>query len=173
MHRQLLPGEKLRWYLDDTLRPAGAALAAVAAVWLVHESSPSRWTTAARASGLLGCGHGGNPVFPTEHARAGAKGIHRKTMSDIILSVCIPVYNCGKFLTEALESILSQAHDAIEVVVYDGGSTDDTAQASGLTRSDRTFATTAEVSAAESTRISPPASTMPGAIIVGCSAVMT
>jgi abequosyltransferase len=49
-------------------------------------------------------------------------------MSNIILSVCIPVYNCGKYLPAALESIFAQTHDAIEVVVYDGGSTDDTEQ---------------------------------------------
>jgi O-antigen/teichoic acid export membrane protein len=51
MHRRLLPGEKLRWYLHDNLRPAGVALALVAAVRIFHESSPSRWTTAAQLAG--------------------------------------------------------------------------------------------------------------------------
>ena len=49
-------------------------------------------------------------------------------MNDVVLSVCIPVYNCGAYLPAALESILSQADGRIEVVVYDGGSTDDTPQ---------------------------------------------
>lgn len=49
-------------------------------------------------------------------------------MSEITVSVCIPVYNCGTFLPAALDSILSQADGGVEVVVYDGGSTDDTPQ---------------------------------------------
>lgn len=42
------------------------------------------------------------------------------------ISVCIPVYNCAEFLGQALDSILPQTDDRIEVVVYDGGSTDGT-----------------------------------------------
>lgn len=52
----------------------------------------------------------------------------RKSVSDdfIKLSVCIPIYNCGAFIGEALDSILPQTNKAIEVVVFDGGSTDNT-----------------------------------------------
>lgn len=46
----------------------------------------------------------------------------------VALSVCIPVYNCGQYLPFALDSILSQVTEQVEVVVYDGGSTDDTQQ---------------------------------------------
>lgn len=42
------------------------------------------------------------------------------------LSICIPVYNCGTYLGEALDSILPQVVDGVEVVIYDGGSTDNT-----------------------------------------------
>src|SRR5882724_4299640 len=42
------------------------------------------------------------------------------------LSVCIPVYNCGKFLGAALDTILPQVAEDMEVVVVDGGSTDAT-----------------------------------------------
>lgn len=42
----------------------------------------------------------------------------------IDLSVCIPVYNCGEFLSDALDSILAQCGPGVEVIVYDGGSTD-------------------------------------------------
>lgn len=45
---------------------------------------------------------------------------------DIKLSVCIPVFNCAEFIGQALNSILSQTSGDIEVVVYDGGSTDET-----------------------------------------------
>jgi abequosyltransferase len=44
----------------------------------------------------------------------------------ISLSICIPVYNCAEYLAQALDSILQQSIDSIEVIVYDGGSTDNT-----------------------------------------------
>jgi abequosyltransferase len=44
------------------------------------------------------------------------------------LSICIPVYNFGPFLGPTLESIVGQADDRVEIVVLDGGSTDDTPQ---------------------------------------------
>jgi abequosyltransferase len=49
-------------------------------------------------------------------------------MSRIRISVCIPVYNCAAFLPAALESILDQVDESVEVVVFDGGSTDETPQ---------------------------------------------
>lgn len=42
------------------------------------------------------------------------------------LSICIPVYNCGEFLAAALDSILVQMTPGVEIVIYDGGSKDDT-----------------------------------------------
>ena len=42
------------------------------------------------------------------------------------LSICIPIYNCGDFIKDALDSILPQTKKEIEVIVYDGGSTDNT-----------------------------------------------
>lgn len=47
-------------------------------------------------------------------------------MSGVRISVCIPVYNCAEFLPAALDSILGQADETVEVVVFDGGSTDGT-----------------------------------------------
>src|ERR1700722_1620055 len=44
----------------------------------------------------------------------------------ITLSICIPTYNFGEFIGETLESILPQIVDGVEVVVLDGGSTDET-----------------------------------------------
>lgn len=44
------------------------------------------------------------------------------------ISICIPVYNCGAYVGQALDSILPQAGDRVEVVIYDGGSTDNTSQ---------------------------------------------
>lgn len=41
-------------------------------------------------------------------------------------SICIPVYNCGAVVLEALESVAKQSFNDWEVVVYDDGSTDDT-----------------------------------------------
>jgi glycosyltransferase involved in cell wall biosynthesis len=41
------------------------------------------------------------------------------------LSVVIPAYNAGPYLREAVESLLAEAADGLEVVVVDDGSTDD------------------------------------------------
>lgn len=45
----------------------------------------------------------------------------------IKLSICIPTYNFGKFIGQTLDSILPQVSAETEVIVLDGGSTDDTA----------------------------------------------
>jgi abequosyltransferase len=45
----------------------------------------------------------------------------------IRLSVCIPTLNRGRFIGATLESIVAQATDQVEIVVVDGGSTDETA----------------------------------------------
>jgi abequosyltransferase len=47
-------------------------------------------------------------------------------MSPLRLSFCIPVYNFGSFLGPTLDSLIRQATDEVEIVVLDGGSTDDT-----------------------------------------------
>ncbi len=45
----------------------------------------------------------------------------------ITLSICIPTYNFGKFIGQTLDSLLPQVTSEVEVIVLDGGSTDDTA----------------------------------------------
>ena len=47
----------------------------------------------------------------------------------IRLSICIPTYNFGQFIGQTLDSILPQATSAVEVIILDGGSTDETAAA--------------------------------------------
>lgn len=42
------------------------------------------------------------------------------------LTICIPIYNCAEYVGQALDSILSQTEEGVEVVIYDGGSTDET-----------------------------------------------
>ena len=44
------------------------------------------------------------------------------------LSICIPTYNFGRFIGETLDSIVRQATEEVEIVVLDGGSTDNTAE---------------------------------------------
>lgn len=47
-------------------------------------------------------------------------------LPDIKLSICIPTFNRASFIGDALESVISQADETIEIVVVDGASTDNT-----------------------------------------------
>lgn len=41
-------------------------------------------------------------------------------------SICIPVYNGGKFIKKAIDSVLAQTYENWELVIYNNGSTDNT-----------------------------------------------
>ncbi len=49
-------------------------------------------------------------------------------MNSIRLSICMPTYNFGRFIGDALDSVLRQATDEVEIVVLDGASTDNTSE---------------------------------------------
>jgi len=49
-------------------------------------------------------------------------------MKKPLVSVIIPVYNGETYLAEALESVLQQNYEPIEIIIVDDGSTDKTAQ---------------------------------------------
>ena len=43
------------------------------------------------------------------------------------ISVIIPSYNCARFLTQAVNSVLRQSHEDLEIIIVDDASTDDSA----------------------------------------------
>lgn len=49
-----------------------------------------------------------------------------RTSSTTALSICIPTYNFGQFIGRTLDSILPQISAEVELIVLDGGSTDNT-----------------------------------------------
>ncbi|MBT8419552.1 MAG: glycosyltransferase family 2 protein, partial [Gammaproteobacteria bacterium] len=51
---------------------------------------------------------------------------HQNSHNQALVSIIIPTYNRRSFLEQALESCFSQTYPAIEVIVIDDGSNDDT-----------------------------------------------
>nr|WP_205931146.1 glycosyltransferase family A protein [Rhizobium leguminosarum] len=49
------------------------------------------------------------------------------TMSGIRVAVVIPAYNARDYLAQTLQSVIDQTHKALEIVIVDDGSTDETA----------------------------------------------
>lgn len=45
-----------------------------------------------------------------------------------LISIVIPAFNCERFINQALESIISETHKSMEIVVVNDGSVNSTAE---------------------------------------------
>ena len=48
--------------------------------------------------------------------------------SNCLISIVIPSFNQGEFLRETIESVISQQDPALELIIMDGGSTDNSVE---------------------------------------------
>lgn len=54
------------------------------------------------------------------------------SVKDTLVSIIIPVYNIETYLPKCIDSVLSQSHRNLQVIIVDDGSTDDTLQIAQL-----------------------------------------
>ena len=66
------------------------------------------------------------PRAPADHGRGGRSAGPRPLMADLpLVSVVMPSLNQGHFIRTAIDSVLGQGYPRLELLVFDGQSTDD------------------------------------------------